>query len=181
MQRVDIRYAPPGDGGPGRELPFRLLVLADLGGRARASATPEWRTHQVDRDNCDTVLAALRVQIRCQVANRLAGHAGPSGHAGASGLAGESDLPVSLKIGSLADFDPESIAQQIPETRQLLDLRASLLALKNLLKSDADFRIRFQRLMEDPESRRRFLSETGRRFPGEAGRTAPAGEAGRAG
>ncbi len=153
LQRVDIRYAPAGDGGPGRELPFRLLVLADLGGRTRAGAPAsagEWRSHQVDRDNFDTVLAALRVQIRCQVANRLAG---------------EGELPVALKIGSLADFDPESIARQIPETRQLLDLREALLALKHLLRSDAGFRARFQRLMEDPGSRLRFLSETGRVAP----------------
>ena len=39
-------------------------------------------------------------------------------------------MPVSLKFGTLKDFRPESIARQVPELRNLLELRDAMKALR---------------------------------------------------
>jgi type VI secretion system protein ImpB len=78
-------------------------------------------------------------------------------------LSGEQgvSLPVSLEFKSLADFAPESIVNQVPELRKLLELRGALNALKGPLGNVPAFRKKLQAMLSDDEGRKRLIDELG--------------------
>jgi len=99
-----------------RELPFVLGVLADLWGTA-AEPRPRLRERQfidVDRDNFDEVVAAMRPRLEFDVEDRLTGRGGA--------------LRVGLVFRRLADFEPASLVNQVEAMRQLLEERQRLAA-----------------------------------------------------
>jgi type VI secretion system protein ImpB len=69
------------------------------------------------------------------------------------------DMPVSLKLQTLQDFTPEGIVNQIPELKQLLELRAALTALKGPLGNSGAFRKKIQNLLGDEAQRTRLINE----------------------
>jgi type VI secretion system protein ImpB len=68
-------------------------------------------------------------------------------------------MAVSLKFESLKDFEPERVAQQIPELRTLTELRTALVALKGPLGNVPGFRKAIQNLLEDETARQKLLNE----------------------
>ncbi len=77
-----------------------------------------------------------------------------------SGKAGD-QLGVDLSFANMNDFEPEAIAQQIPELRELLELREALTELKGPLSQNAEFRKRLQKLLDDEKERGSILDEIG--------------------
>ncbi|MBF4405681.1 type VI secretion system contractile sheath small subunit, partial [Vibrio anguillarum] len=69
------------------------------------------------------------------------------------------ELPVELSFKSLADFEPDSVAAQVPELNKLVELRQALVALKGPLGNIPAFRERLQELLNSEESREKLLSE----------------------
>jgi type VI secretion system protein ImpB len=58
-------------------------------------------------------------------------------------------------------MEPEAIANQVPELKKLLDLRAALTALKGPLGNEKAFRNKIQSILNDPGQRNKIINELG--------------------
>jgi type VI secretion system protein ImpB len=59
-------------------------------------------------------------------------------------------MNVDLKFDSLKDFLPESIAEQVPELRTMVEIRKLLLDLKGRVVNNAAFRRELNKILQDP-------------------------------
>ena len=151
-ERVNITYRPASEGAQEDvELPFKILVLGDFTGRDDDRPIEERPPISVDKDNFDKVMAAQQLGVEISVPNAL--HDNPEANPDAS------ELAVSLRFASLADFRPEGLAQQVPELRRLLELRAALVALKGPIANVPGFVRKIRELLRDPAQRARLLRE----------------------
>lgn len=148
-ERVNIVYkSHTGDAQEEVELPFRFLVVGDFTGREEETPIEQRTLMGVDKDNFDDVLAGQNVAADLTVPNKLTENAEE----------GE-ELSVSLKFENMKDFSPDSIVQQVPELKGLVDLRDALTMLKGPLGNMPTFRKQLQALMDDPEAQKRILDE----------------------
>jgi type VI secretion system protein ImpB len=149
-ERVNIVYRPSqGDAQEEIELPLKMLVLGDFSGHPDERPVDQRDPVSVDKDNFNDILRAHRVTLDIAVTNRLASAPGK-------------DLQVQLQVASLKDFEPEAIAEQVPELKRLLELREALRALKGPLANVPEFRKKLQDLLQDDSTRQRLLAETTR-------------------
>src|SRR5215467_1526191 len=96
---------------PSSDTPFRMVLLGDFSGRANRALAGEPRLRgrkpvAVDIDNFDDVLARMRPQLELP---------GP-------------DAPIRMQFESLEDFHPDSLCQNVPLLRELLESREDLVA-----------------------------------------------------
>lgn len=109
-------------------MPLKLLVIAELGARDLETGKSSERAERVriDRQSFDEVMAGFDLQVDLDVADRLAG----------------SDKPRIVRVGlpDLKAFKPDTLAAQIPETRELVELRGALLELRSGKRTLADVR-----------------------------------------
>ena len=160
-ERINIKYTPAtGDAQAEVELPFKTLVVGDFKGRTEDAPVDERQTISIDKNNFDKVLGESGITLTTSVANRLVEEEG-------------AELPVQLNINSLQDFSPDSIAQQMPEIKKLLELREALVALKGPLGNIPEFRKQLQSVISSEESRTKLLAE----LEGLSGKHADAEEA----
>lgn len=149
-ERVNIRYRPAtGDAKEDVELPHKLLVIDDFTGRADDTPVAERKRVDVSKDTFNDVMRSQNLALDLKVPNRLAEGAD----------AGE--LAVTLKIGTLKDFEPEQVAQQVPELNALLELRRALTALKGPVGNMPAFRKALEKILADPAMREKVLAEIG--------------------
>ncbi len=149
-ERVNITYKPAtGDRQSEVELPLKMLFVGDYTGRADARPLEERKPVNIDKDNFQQVLAEHNLELQVGVPNVLV--EGPDA----------GDLPVTLQFKKLADFSPDAVAEQVPELRQLLELRAALTALKSPLGNVPAFRKKLQALLGDATARQRLMNELG--------------------
>jgi type VI secretion system protein ImpB len=148
-ERVNITYKPAtGDQQEEVELPLRILMMGDYTGKPDDTPLEERAVINIDKDNFNEVMAEHNISLDLNVADKLSGNEGD-------------EMSVSLKIKSLKDFTPEGIAEQVPELRQLMQLRNALTALKGPLGNSAKFRKRIQELLGDDAARERLMKELG--------------------
>jgi type VI secretion system protein ImpB len=151
-ERVNITYRPASEGAQEDiELPFKILVLGDFTGRPDERPVEERPPISIDKDNFDKVMAAQQLAVDISIPDNLV-DAPADDHA-------DGELAVSLRFHSLADFRPEGLAQQVPELRRLLELRAALVALKGPIANVPGFVRKIRELLKDPEQRERLLRE----------------------
>ncbi|MGH9360875.1 MAG: type VI secretion system contractile sheath small subunit [Thermoanaerobaculia bacterium] len=164
-ERVNIVYKPAtGDVQEDVELPLKLLMLGDYTGRADDRPLEEREPIEIDKDNFNKVMGEVinrglkssEPSLTIQVANRLADKEGE-------------EMPVSLKVNTLKDFEPESVARQVPALRELLELRLALTALKGPLGNLPEFRKKIQSSIKDAGARERVLKELGAKAQQSAG------------
>jgi type VI secretion system protein ImpB len=109
---------PMPDGVEKTELPFVIGVLADLGsnpGKKRDSLRDRNFT-EITKDNFDKVLGEISPQITIKVPNLLRDES-----------SGEpEEISATITIKSMADFEPQNIAKQVPALAALLDQREKL-------------------------------------------------------
>jgi type VI secretion system protein ImpB len=64
-------------------------------------------------------------------------------------------------------MEPEAVANQVPELKKLLELRAALTALKGPLGNEKAFRNKIQSILSDPAQRNKLIGELGLTKEGE--------------
>ncbi|MCL2778318.1 MAG: type VI secretion system contractile sheath small subunit [Polyangiaceae bacterium] len=149
-ERVNITYKPDtGDRQSEVELPLKMLFVGDYTGQPDERPLEERKPVNVDKDNFQQVLAEHNLRLDLTVPNALS--------------EGEPDeqLSVKLHFTKLADFGPDAVAQQVPELRQLLELREALTSLKSPLGNVPAFRKKLQALLGDAEQRDKLMRELG--------------------
>ena len=154
-ERVNITYKPAsGNAKEEVELPLKLLMIGDYTQRPDPRPVEDRKPINVDKDNFQKVMAEQKLALSFGVKDRLS-------------EAGGGELSVNLKFRRLSDMEPEAIANQVPELKQLLDLRAALTALKGPLGNEKAFRNKIQHMLGDPAQRSRLISELGLKKEGE--------------
>jgi len=148
-ERVNIVYKPAtGNAQEEVELPLKIMMMGDYTRRADDTPLEERKTINIDKDNFNEVMAKQNLEIALNVPDKLSGDAG-------------SEMAVKLKFRKLSDFEPEAVVNQVPELRQLLELRSALAALKGPLGNIPAFRKKIQGLLGDTEGRGRLMKELG--------------------
>lgn len=148
-ERINIVYRPAtGDVKEDVELPLKLLVMGDFTGRPDDRPLEKRDPINIDKDNFNEVLKAHNISLNLTVPNRLSGKP-------------DEETTVKLQMQSLKDFDPESIANQVPELKKLLELREAMRALRGPLANVPEFRKKVQELVKDEAARKQLLKEMG--------------------
>lgn len=148
-ERVNITYKPAtGDQQEEVELPLRILMMGDYTGKPDETPLEERKPINIDKDNFTDVMAEHNLSLDVNVADKLSGSE-------------DSEMSVSLKFKNMKDFTPEGIAEQVPELRQLMQLRNALTALKGPLGNLPKFRKKIQGLLGDEGARERLMKELG--------------------
>ena len=148
-ERVNITYKPAtGDAKAEVELPFKMVMMGDYTLRQDDRPLEERKPINVNKDNFDEVMRKQDLRLSFNVANKLSGKA-------------DDEMAVSLKFDTLKDFNPEAVAQQVPELNKLLELRKALQALKGPLGNLPAFRKKLQGLVESEAEVDKILKELG--------------------
>ena len=112
--RVQIEYDVELYGAEKKvQLPFVMGVLSDLSGKPSEPLPPvaERKFLDVDVDNFDARMKAMKPRVAFQVPNTLTG---------------EGNLAVDITFESMDDFSPAAVAQKVEGLRQLLEARQQL-------------------------------------------------------
>jgi len=112
--RVQIEYdVHIGNAQKKVQLPFVMGVLADLTGNPvePLDAVSERKLVEIDVDNFDDRLKAMKPRVAFQVPNMLTG---------------EGNLSVDMTFHSMDDFSPAAIAHKIDSLAKLLEARTQL-------------------------------------------------------
>lgn len=146
-ERINIKYVPATEGQTAEvELPLNLLVVGDMKGRAEDITLEERSMISIDKNNFSSVMGEMGIQLNVNVPNKLSDKE-------------DDELNVNLSINSLNDFSPDSIVNNVPELKKLLELREALTAVKGPLGNIPAFRTRLTELLENDESREKLLEE----------------------
>jgi type VI secretion system protein ImpB len=155
-ERVNIVYKPAtGDAQEEVELPLKMLFMGDFTSRADPRPLEDRKPINVDKDNFSKVMAEQKLSLSFAVQDKL------------SEETAGSEMNVNLRFRRLSDMGPEAIANQVPELKKLLDLRAALTALKGPLGNEKAFRNKIQGILNDPGSRNKIINELGLKKEGE--------------
>ncbi|MCX8117633.1 MAG: type VI secretion system contractile sheath small subunit [Desulfobacterota bacterium] len=148
-ERINIVYRPAtGDVKEDVELPLKILIMGDFTGRPDDRPLEKRDPINIDKDNFNEVLKSQGLSLNLAVPNRLSGKP-------------DEEMTVKLQMKSLKDFEPESIVQQVPELKRLLELREALRALRGPLANIPEFRKKVQELIQDESTRKQLLKEMG--------------------
>lgn len=148
-ERVNITYKPAtGDAQAEVELPLKVLVLGDFTQKTDDRPVDERKPINIDKDNFNDVLKAQKLSIDLTVPNKLVADS-------------QDNMAVSLKFDSLRDFEPDAIVENVPELKEIIELRNALKSLKGPLGNVPDFRKKLQTLIDDDATRAKLLAELG--------------------
>lgn len=116
--RVQIEYDVEVYGAEKKiQLPFVMGVLSDLSGKPEEALPPvaDRKFLEVDVDNFDDRMKAMKPRVAFQVPNTLTG---------------EGNLAVDITFESMDDFSPAAVARKVGALSKLLEARTQL---KNLV------------------------------------------------
>ena len=148
--RVQITYdVEVGDTIEMKEIPFVVGVLSDLSGKPD-EPLPKLKDRkfvEIDRDNFDNVLAAMKPRLAFSVDNKLTGD--------------DSKMKVELRFKSLNDFHPEQVVQQVEPLKKLVDARLRLYELLNRLDGNERLDELLQEVISSTDSIKKLGDEAG--------------------
>ena len=119
------------------QLPFVMGVLADLAGKP-AEALPQVSERQfleVDVDNFDNRLKAMKPRVAFQVPNTLTG---------------DGSVNVELTFESMDDFSPAAVAGKVDALSKLLEARQQLANLVTYMDGKGGAEELVNKLLQDP-------------------------------
>ena len=76
---------------------------------------------------------------------------------------------IELKFSSIEDFEPQKVAKQVEQLKEMLDLRSEFSALHRRLTANGRLSTRLERLLDDPHERRTVLDDLQPKKPGPSG------------
>ena len=118
--RVQIEYDVELYGAQKKvQLPFVMGVLSDLSGKPVDPLAPvaDRKFLEVDVDNFDSRMKAMKPRVAFQVSNALTG---------------DGNMSVDLTFDSMDDFSPAAVARKVDSLSKLLDARQQLQNLVTL-------------------------------------------------
>jgi len=143
--RVDLTLdVATGEAEEEGELPLRLLVMSDLTGEQDETPVDDREIISVTSHNFEEVMASYDLSLEYTVSDRLTE---------------EGTLKIELDVDTLGSFEPEAVAQQVPELSRLLAARNLLKDLRNRLISMGKFREELEKIISDDESKEALLEE----------------------
>jgi type VI secretion system protein ImpB len=145
-ERINISYRPAvGNAKEGVELPFKLLVLADLTQSNDDSTLEDRKLVNINKRNFNDVIKSLDLKAEFSVKNIISENGG--------------NIDIKLNINELADFEPDNIIGQVDELKKVLELRDALKSLKGPLGNSPQMRKEIQNLLSNESSRQALKSE----------------------
>jgi len=146
-ERINIKYVPAEDQSLREvELPLKMVVVGDFKGHEEDTALEDRKAISVDKHNFHDVMKETNLSVEVNVPDRISGEE-------------DAALTVNLELNTLEDFNPDSIARNVPELNKLLELREALVALKGPLGNIPAFRRQLQDLISDEAARSKLASE----------------------
>ncbi|GAA0358861.1 type VI secretion system contractile sheath small subunit [Bowmanella denitrificans] len=112
--RVQIEYDVELYGAEKKiQLPFVMGVMADLSGKPNEPLPPvaDRKALEIDVDNFDDRLKAIKPRVAFQVPNTLTG---------------EGNLSIDISFDSMDDFSPAAVARKVDGLKELLEARTQL-------------------------------------------------------
>jgi type VI secretion system protein ImpB len=151
--RVNITYEVElGGAMQMKELPFVVGVISDLSGNPAESLgkLKDRKFVEIDRDNFDEILAGMKPRVQMRVDNTLTG---------------EGELSVELSFNKLADFEPESIVNQVEPLKKLLEVRGKLKDLQSRAEGNDRLEELLNATIENEAIRNKLKEATGAEAP----------------
>jgi type VI secretion system protein ImpB len=136
--RVQIEYDLETYGSEKKiQLPFVMGVMADLSGKPADPLAPvaERKFLDIDVDNFDSRLKAMKPRVAFQVPNTLTG---------------EGNLNVELTFESMDDFSPAAVARKVDALNKLLEARQQLSNLITYMDGKSGAEELVGKLLNDP-------------------------------
>lgn len=149
-ERINVKFVPATGGQQAEaELPLKMVVLGDFTGRDSDTPVEQRKAIDIDKNTFGSVMKEMDLERTIEVANVL------------NDTDPDATLRTTLKFASLQDFAPDSVAQQVPELRKLVELREALTALKGPLGNMPAFRKALSEIVEDPMRRAELIEQLG--------------------
>lgn len=119
------------------QLPFVMGVLADLSGKPAEALPPvaDRKMLEIDVDNFDDRLKAMKPRVAFQVPNTLTG---------------EGNLNVELTFESMDDFSPAAVARKVDALNKLLQARTQLSNLLTYMDGKSGAEELIAKVLQDP-------------------------------
>ncbi len=119
------------------QLPFVMGVLADLSGKPvePLPAVADRKMLEIDVDNFDDRLKAMKPRVAFQVPNTLTG---------------EGNLNVELTFESMDDFSPAAVARKVDALNKLLQARTQLSNLLTYMDGKSGAEDLIAKVLKDP-------------------------------
>lgn len=118
-------------------LPFVMGVMADLSGKPADPLAPvaDRKFLEIDVDNFDDRLKAMKPRVAFQVPNTLTG---------------DGNLSLDITFESMDDFSPAAIARKVEPLRKLLEARTQLSNLLSYMDGKSGAEELIGKMMKDP-------------------------------
>ena len=136
--RVQIEYDVELYGAEKKvQLPFVMGVLSDLSGKPADPLAPvaDRKFLEVDVDNFDARMKAMKPRVAFQVPNTLTG---------------EGNMSVDITFDSMDDFSPAAIARKVDSLGKLLDARQQLQNLVTYMDGKTGAEELVSKVLADP-------------------------------
>jgi type VI secretion system protein ImpB len=136
--RVQIEYDVEVYGAEKKiQLPFVMGVMADLSGQPADPLAPvaERKFLEIDVDNFDERLKAMKPRVAVQVPNTLSG---------------DGNLSVEMTFESMDDFTPAAIARKVGSLNKLLEARSQLSNLMTYMDGKTGAEDLIAKLLAEP-------------------------------
>ena len=148
-ERVNIVYkSSTGDQTEDVELPLKLMMLGDYTGKESEVPVEDRDPVNINKDNFNDVMYGMNLSMDLNIHDTLSEQ-------------DDDEMSVHLDIKSINDLGPDSIAKQVPELNDMLEMRKALLALKGPLGNVPAFRKTIQKILNDDETRSVIMQELG--------------------